>query len=96
MINTPPVSGEPGQAPDACSRRVLGGAIEDHQRTSRVLDALRMAVAARGHELPTEVVFHADRGAQYTSSEVADFAAQHGLVCSVGATGVCWDNAMAE
>jgi hypothetical protein len=28
---------------------------------------------------------------QYTSREVSDYAAHHHLVCSVGATGVCWD-----
>lgn len=81
---------------DACSRRVLGWAIEDHQRASLVLDALTMAVAARGGDLPSRVVFHADRGSQYTSAEVAAFAAEHGLACSVGKTGICWDNAMAE
>lgn len=81
---------------DACSRRVLGWAIEDHQRASLVVDALTMAVATRGGELPSQVIFHADRGSQYTSAEVADFAAEHGLACSVGKTGICWDNAMAE
>lgn len=81
---------------DACSRRVLGWAIEDHMRAELVTTALRMAVAARGGRLPGEVIFHADRGSQYTSREVTDFAAAHHLACSVGATGVCWDNAMAE
>lgn len=81
---------------DACSRRVLGWAIEDHMRAELVTDALTMAVQTRGGALPGEVVFHADRGSQYTSREVTDFAAAHHLACSVGATGVCWDNAMAE
>ena len=80
---------------DACSRRVLGWAIEDHQRASLVTDALKMAISERGH-LPEQVVFHADRGSQYTSREVLDCATDNKLVCSVGATGVCWDNAMAE
>jgi transposase InsO family protein len=80
---------------DACSRRVLGWAIEDHQRASLITDALKMAIAERG-QLPEQVVFHADRGSQYTSREVVDYATGNGLACSVGATGVCWDNAMAE
>jgi putative transposase len=80
---------------DACSRRVLGWAIEDHQRAELITQAMAMAIDQRG-KLPAEVIFHADRGSQYTSREVADFAEGHGLVCSVGATGVCWDNAMAE
>ena len=81
---------------DACSRRVLGWAVEDHMRAELVTDALRMAVQTRGGHLPGEVVFHADRGSQYTSREVTEYAAAHNLRCSVGATGVCWDNAMAE
>jgi putative transposase len=80
---------------DACSRRVLGWAIEDHMRAELVTAALTMAVMVRGCR-PTQVIFHADRGSQYTSTEVTDFAATNSLVCSVGATGVCWDNAMAE
>jgi transposase InsO family protein len=80
---------------DGCSRRVLGHAIADHMRTELVTAALQMAVDLRGTR-PDTVVFHADRGSQYTSAEVAQFAEDNQLACSVGATGVCWDNAMAE
>lgn len=80
---------------DACSRRVLGWAMEDHMRAELVTAALQMAVDLRGTR-PAKVVFHADRGSQYTSSEVTEFADNNQLACSVGATGVCWDNAMAE
>ena len=80
---------------DACSRRVLGWAIEEHMRAELVTAALAMAVDLRGGR-PDQVIFHADRGSQYTSGEVTDFAEEHGLRCSAGATGVCWDNAMAE
>ncbi len=45
------------------------------------------AVALRG-ELPGKVIFHADRGCQYTSQQLAD-------LCG-GRPGVCWDNAAAE
>jgi putative transposase len=80
---------------DACSRRVIGWAIEDHMRAELVTAALDMAVRTRGQR-PEKVVFHADRGSQYTSRQVAQFAAEHDLACSAGVTGVCWDNAMAE
>jgi putative transposase len=81
---------------DACSRRVLGFAIDDHQRTDLVQTALQRAIDQRGGRLPHQVIFHADRGTQYTSTQLHDFATTHNLVCSVGRTGVCWDNAMAE
>ena len=34
--------------------------------------------------------------AQYASAQITAFAAEHGLTRSMGYTGVCWDNAMAE
>ena len=80
---------------DACSRRVIGWAIEDHLRTDLVEAALRMAVTLRG-QLPAQVVFHADRGSQYTSAQIAEVATDLDVLRSMGRTGVCWDNAPAE
>jgi putative transposase len=80
---------------DACSRRVIGWAIEDHLRGDLVETALRMAVTLRGR-LPQQVIFHADRGTQYTSAQIADVAAEVAVLRSMGRTGVCWDNAPAE
>jgi transposase InsO family protein len=80
---------------DGCSRRVLGWAVEDHMRTDLVESALSMAVTMRGH-LPGQVIFHADRGTQYTSGQLARLARRHNVAQSVGRTGVCWDNAQAE
>ena len=54
-----------------------------------------MAIALRG-PLPEKVIFHADRGCQYTSAQLARFARENNLLRSVGRTGVCWDNAAAE
>ncbi len=80
---------------DAHSRRVVGWAIADHMRTDLVQDALAMAITLRGG-LPATVVFHADRGTQYASDQITRFAARNGITRSMGRTGVCWDNAMAE
>ena len=80
---------------DGCSRRVVGWAVEDHLRTDLVEDALRRAVTLRG-ALPDKVIFHADRGTQYTSQQIADACADLPVLRSMGRTGVCWDNAAAE
>jgi putative transposase len=80
---------------DAHSRRVIGWAIADHMRTDLVEDALKMAITLRG-ELPAQVVFHTDRGTQYASEQISTFAAENGITRSMGYTGICWDNAMAE
>ena len=80
---------------DGCSRRVLGWAITDHLRADLVDQALTMAFVLRG-QLPAQVIFHADRGCQYTSAQIADLCGDLGLLQSVGRTGVCWDNAATE
>jgi putative transposase len=80
---------------DGHTRRVLGRTVGDSLHTDLVEDALRQAVALRGH-LPRKVVFHADRGTQYASAQLAKAATELGVLRSMGRTGVCWDNAAAE
>lgn len=79
---------------DAFSRKVVGWAVADHMRTGLVVDALRMALDNR--RPAAGVVFHADRGSQYTSAEFVGFCRDNGVRNSVGRTGICWDNAGAE
>ncbi len=79
---------------DIASRRVVGFAMADHMRTELVSDALTNALAARDPE--PGVIFHSDRGSTYTSKDFAQLAADHDVRLSVGRTGSCWDNALAE
>jgi putative transposase len=80
---------------DLGSRRWLGYSMADHMRTELVTDALRMAAGARGG-VTEGIIFHGDRGSQYLSGEYRDLIAELGMVQSVGRTGVCWDNSVAE
>lgn len=80
---------------DGCSRRVIGYAFSDSLHTDLVETALRRAVTFR-HGDTAGVVFHADRGCQYTSTQLHDAAAELDVRLSVGRTGVCWDNAQQE
>lgn len=80
---------------DLASRRILGLSMASHMRTELVADALEEAVGVRGGDI-TGVIFHSDRGTQYTSGAFGDLCAGHGVHQSVGRTGVCWDNAPAE
>jgi len=79
---------------DIASRRVVGFALAEHLRSELVADALTNAVAAR--DPAPGVVFHADRGCQYTSDAYATLADQLAVTLSSGRTGLCWDNALAE
>ena len=79
---------------DLTTRVVVGWAMAEHMRASLAIDALKMAyqagLTAGGG------IFHSDRGAQYTSREMALAAKSMDLRLSCGRTGICWDNAVAE
>ena len=80
---------------DIGSRRTLGYSMADHMRTELVIDALDMALAARGGHA-AGVIAHADRGSQYTSNDYLDHCQRHQLRPSVGRVATCFDNAVAE
>jgi transposase InsO family protein len=79
---------------DLASRRVVGWALADHMRAELVCDALRMAIA---HRRPAPgLIFHSDRGTQYTSAEFTALLAEHQITQSLSRPRQCWDNAVAE
>ena len=80
---------------DLASRRTLGLSMASHMRAELVGDALTEAIGTRGGNV-AGVVFHSDRGTQYTSIQFAELCGRYRVVQSVGHTGVCWDNAPAE
>lgn len=80
---------------DLFSGRLVGWSIAEHMRAELVRDALAAAVAARGGRV-SGVVWHSDRGSQYTSNLVAQYCRDQGIRRSMGRRGVCWDNAAAE
>ncbi|MET7686155.1 IS3 family transposase [Streptomyces sp. NPDC005423] len=97
-VHSPPSVDEgwlyPATVIDIASRRVVGWATADHLRTDLVADALTNA--CRQHRPINPVISHSDRGCQYTSQQLASLADQLGVRLSVGRTGQCWDNALAE
>jgi putative transposase len=79
---------------DCATRKVVGWAMDDHYRTPLISAAIGMA--ARNTDLPAGAVFHSDRGSNYTSGEFAGVLEGLGIRQSVGRTGICFDNALAE
>lgn len=83
-----------GVALDLATRRVIGwqtAAGQDTGLTSAVL------TQAREHGLlAPQAIFHSDRGSQYTSHPFQAHCRALTLTQSLGATGVCYDNAAAE
>lgn len=79
---------------DCASRKVIGWAMDDNYKTPLITSAIEMA--ARNTGLPFDAVFHSDRGSNYTSAEFAVVLERLGIRQSVGRTGICFDNALAE
>lgn len=80
---------------DVFSRRIVGWRVATTLRTDLALDALEMALFARGPGL-RELVHHSDRGVQYLSIRYTERLAEAEAVGSVGSRGDSYDNAMAE
>jgi putative transposase len=81
---------------DVFSRMVVGWQFAAHMRKELVLDALRMALGLREHGADVRLVAHSDRGSQYTCDDYAQTLDDHDVARSLGSTGDCYDNALAE
>ena len=79
---------------DLSSRRVVGWAMADHMRAELVCEALEMAISSR--RPGPGLIFHSDRGSQYTSRQFGDLRASHGVRQSLSRPRQCWDNAVVE
>jgi len=79
---------------DCATRKCVGWAMGDNYKTPLITRAIGMAV--RNLCLPEGAIFHSDRGSNYTSAEFASVLEGLGIRQSVGRTGICFDNALAE
>ncbi|WP_251381624.1 MULTISPECIES: IS3 family transposase [unclassified Leucobacter] len=79
---------------DACSRKIVGWAIDSKQDSTLVVNALDMALRART-PAPGGIV-HADHGVQFTSWAFTQKIRSAGLLPSFGTVGDALDNAMME
>jgi transposase InsO family protein len=79
---------------DLHSRQIIGHAMAEHMRAELVGDAI--VLAARRGLIGADAIFHSDRGTQYTSAGFRATLTGLGIRPSVGRTGSCYDNAVAE
>jgi transposase InsO family protein len=80
---------------DLFSRRMLGYAMSEHHDSAVVVASLRMAAATRGGDVDG-VIFHSDRGSEYTAAATGAACQALGIVQSMGRVGSALDNAAAE
>lgn len=79
---------------DIYSRKIVGWSIDSSLSAELVIRALMMAVL---HRNPNRgIIFHSDRGSQYTSSTFRELLKKYGIVQSNSSTGNCYDNAVTE
>lgn len=79
---------------DTCSRRVVGWAMDDHQRLDLTERALEMAIQ---HRCPKPgLLLHHDRGSQYTGARYRAKAEAAKIQLSMSRPSMPYDNAMAE
>ncbi|MAY58543.1 MULTISPECIES: IS3 family transposase [unclassified Pseudoalteromonas] len=79
---------------DLYSRRIVGWHIDKRMTTDLVSKAMMKAYNLR--QPPKSLVFHSDRGSQYTSKQYRQLLWSYGVRASMGDVGACWDNAVVE
>ena len=79
---------------DLYTRMVVGWSLSDRMTADIAVAALESA-KSRGY-VAGNAIFHSDRGAQYTSRTLAEWARANDVRLSCSRTGDCHDNAVAE
>ena len=79
---------------DLYSRRIIGWTISPRMTTDLILQSIRQAYWLR--KRPQGVIFHSDRGSQYTSNLLKKEFVKMNIKPSMGDVGACWDNAVVE
>ena len=79
---------------DLFSRKIVGYRVSRNQSTNLVTTTFRNAYQTRGK--PKNLIFHSDRGKQYTSAAFTRLLQTNGVKQSFSATGRPTDNAVAE
>jgi transposase InsO family protein len=80
---------------DLASRRLPGFSIGEHHDAALATSALLMAAAVRGGNVEG-VIFHSDKGSEYTADLFRAACKRLGVTQSMGRVGSCFDNATSE
>ena len=80
---------------DPAARRIPGFALGEHHDAELATGALQMAAAVRGGDV-AGVIFHTDKGSEFTATDFSEACERLGFVQSMGRVGSCFDNAAVE
>ena len=79
---------------DRHSRRVLGWSLSRTRTVSDTLVVLNRVISKR--DVPKDIIFHTDRGVEFTGHRFRAVLKQHKILASVNRLGFCTDNAHME
>ena len=79
---------------DLYSRRIVGWATDKRMTQALVTRAMIQAINLR--QLKCGMIFHSDRGSQYTSCHYRKLLTDYGICASMSSVGACWDNAVVD
>jgi putative transposase len=79
---------------DVFNRKIIGWSMDNRLSHEILADALRKAIRQRRPK--AGVMFHSDRGTQYTSYAFQELMEKYGFIQSMNSSGNCYDNALME
>ena len=79
---------------DIYSRRILSWSLTSERTTKETSTVLKRAIKER--QLTTGLIFHTDRGSEFTGSVIRKVLAKHKMKASVNRLGYCTDNGHME
>ena len=80
---------------DLYSRTIIGYDLSCSLAADGVIRALKMAIKRSPRTLEG-LIHHSDHGIQYSCKPYQAILKEHGILCSMGEVGNCYDNAVAE
>jgi transposase InsO family protein len=80
---------------DIFSRRIVGLSMQEHMRTSLVLEALESAIGREKEKLEGMII-HSDRGSQFAAEAFREKMKQENFLPSMSRKGNCYDNSYVE
>jgi putative transposase len=78
---------------DCCAGEIVGLAMDDNMRKELCIQAFENACKSRNAR---GMLYHSDRGSQFTSGAFRESLARYGAIQSMSGTGRCYDNARME
>ncbi len=79
---------------DLYSRKIIGWSVSKNIDSALVCKALNNAIEQRNQS--GYLLFHSDRGSQYSSDDFQDLLLSRSTECSMSLTGDLWSNAVQE